>query len=143
EKEQQIVKVDRTKSGVDTELKSTNAGVFYSSDEANPDTAAHFYADVEMFTNNPDSPVTWLNYMEGWICKEVAAKANKWSGANYERYCNKDYDALYDKALKETDQAKRDAIIVQMNDMILNDEVIIQLVTRADSEGVNKKSKCY
>ncbi len=143
QKEQAFVKDAWAKIGVETELKSTSGGVFFSGDEANPDTAAHFYADVEMFTNNPDSPVTWLNYMEGWICKEVSQKSNKWSTGNYERFCNKDYDALYNQALKETDQAKRDAIIVQMNDFVVNDLVIIPLVARADAEAINKSIKGY
>ena len=56
QKEQDIVKAGWEKLGVEVELKSVDAGVFFSSDAGNPDTAAHFYTDVEMFTNNPSSP---------------------------------------------------------------------------------------
>ncbi len=141
QKEQAFVKDAWSQIGVETELKSTNAGVYFSSDEANPDTAAHFFADIEMFTNNPDSPVTWQNYLEGWTCKEVAQKSNKWSTSNYERFCSKDYDALFDQLVKETDQAKRTDLIIKMNDFLVNDVVVIPLVARADAEAINKTIK--
>jgi hypothetical protein len=42
------------KAGIELELKSIDPSVFFSSDEANPDTAAHFYADLQMFTAEGD-----------------------------------------------------------------------------------------
>ncbi|MDQ5853882.1 MAG: peptide ABC transporter substrate-binding protein, partial [Chloroflexota bacterium] len=51
QKEQALVKAAWEQLGIEVELKSVDAGVFFSSDPGNPDTAAHFYADVEMFTN--------------------------------------------------------------------------------------------
>ena len=43
---------------IKVELKSIDAGVYFSSDAGNPDTAAHFYADFEMFTDWPVQPVS-------------------------------------------------------------------------------------
>src|SRR3712207_3214141 len=45
QKEQAIIKDGWQKIGIETELKSVDAGVFFSSDPANPDTLYHFYAD--------------------------------------------------------------------------------------------------
>lgn len=144
QKEQAFVKDAWNQLGVEVELKSTAAGVFFDSAEGNPDTASHFFADVEMFTNNPDSPFTWINYMgSSWTCDQVASKATKWSGGNYERYCNKDYDALYQQALKESDPAKRNDILIKMNDLIVNDVVIIPLVARGDAETTSKALTGY
>ena len=49
QKTQAIVKQACQKAGIDVELKSVVASVFFSSDVANPDTYAQFYADIEMF----------------------------------------------------------------------------------------------
>ena len=84
QKEQAFVKDAWSKIGVSVELKSVQAGVFFSSDEANPDTAAKFWTDIEMFTNGPDSTDP-TNYLRGWTCAEIKTKAAKWSGNNYER----------------------------------------------------------
>ncbi len=144
QKEQAFVKDAWSKIGVDTELKSVNAGVFFSTDEANPDTAAKFYADVEMYTNGPDGPDTLSNYLEAWTCDEASKmnKAGKWSGANSERYCSKDFDALFAQLNKETDPAKRNDLIIKMNDTLINDVVIIPLVNRTQpTDGAAKTLK--
>src|SRR5882757_3649317 len=48
QKTQAIVKQACQKAGIEVELKSVVASVFFSSDVANPDTYAKFYADLEM-----------------------------------------------------------------------------------------------
>ena len=49
QKTQAIVKQACQRAGIDVELKSVVASVFFSSDVANPDTMNKFYADIEMF----------------------------------------------------------------------------------------------
>jgi peptide/nickel transport system substrate-binding protein len=56
QKTQAIVKAAWTEIGVNTQLRAIDAGVFFSSDAGNPDTAAKFYADVEMYTTGNDFP---------------------------------------------------------------------------------------
>src|SRR5262249_20893389 len=46
QKNQAIVKQACQKAGIDVELKSVVASVFFSSDAANPDTYSHFYCDA-------------------------------------------------------------------------------------------------
>ena len=50
QKTQAIVKQACQKAGIDMELKSVTASVFFSSDVANPDTYPHFYCDIQMYT---------------------------------------------------------------------------------------------
>src|SRR5499426_4372177 len=50
QKTQAIVKQAAAKAGIDMELKSVTASVFFSSDVANLDTYAHFACDIQMFT---------------------------------------------------------------------------------------------
>src|SRR5438045_5759702 len=50
QKTQAIVKQACQKAGIEVELKSVTASVYFSSDVANPDTYSKFYADLQMFT---------------------------------------------------------------------------------------------
>lgn len=137
QKEQAFVKDAWEKLGTKVELKSVDAGIFFSTDEANPDTAVKFFTDVEMFTNGSNTP-DQTTYLKGWTCEEIKTKSAKWTGNNYERFCNKDYDALYAQLTKETDQAKRNEISIKMNDLLVNDVVVIPLVARKTPDGYSK-----
>src|SRR4029078_11439673 len=52
QKNQAIVKQACQKAGIEVELKSVVASVFFSSDVANPDTYSHFYCDAQMYKTN-------------------------------------------------------------------------------------------
>jgi peptide/nickel transport system substrate-binding protein len=127
--EQQIVKEAWTQLGINVELKSVDAGVFFSSDEANPDTAAKFWTDVEMFTNGP-AQTDDIAYARSWVCSEIKTKAEGWRGNNYERYCNPEYDAIIEQLTTELDPAKRIALYKQANDILVKDVVVIPLIAR-------------
>ena len=85
QKTQAIVKQACQKAGIDMELKSVTASVFFSSDVANPDTYTKFYCDIQMYTTTmtqPD-PELFMNQFTSW---EVATKENKWQGRNITRW---------------------------------------------------------
>jgi peptide/nickel transport system substrate-binding protein len=136
EKTQEIVKQNLTDIGVEVELKSITPAVFFDNDPANPDTYSHFYADLQMFTIPYDSPDPGA-YMQGWICDEIPTKANDWSANNIERWCNPDYDALYEQSTREMDAETRRDLFIQMNDLLINDVAIIPLVHRKRVVGVS------
>ncbi len=71
QKTQEIVKQGWEQMGVSVELKSIDAAVFFDSDAGNPDTASHFYADFEMYTNGPSSPFP-IAYMASWASVDPA-----------------------------------------------------------------------
>ena len=106
QKEQDIVKDGWQKIGIETELKSVDASVFFSADAGNPDTNSKFYADVEMFTSTFGSPFP-LNYMKlfysGSPDVDIAQKANNWAARNYTRWINADYNRIYDQVRAETE----------------------------------------
>lgn len=86
QKEQDIIKDGWQEIGVQTELKSVDATVYFASDAGNPDTYGHFSADVEMLTFAPESPSPVL-YMERFYARDPstdwAQKSNAWSAANF------------------------------------------------------------
>ncbi|EJN08588.1 ABC-type dipeptide transport system, periplasmic component [Bradyrhizobium sp. YR681] len=124
QKTQAIVKQACQKAGIDVELKSVVASVFFSSDVANPDTYAKFYADIEMF-QIPMSQPDPAQHMRRYHSSNVATKENKWQGTNFPRWVNRDYDAAIDAADGEMDPVKRTALYIKANDLLFNDTVFI------------------
>ena len=56
QKTQAIVKQAAAKAGIEIELKSVVASVFFSSDPGNPDTYPHFYSDLQMYNTTMTAP---------------------------------------------------------------------------------------
>jgi len=129
QKTQAIIKQACQKAGIEMELKSITASVFFSSDVANPDTYPHFYTDMQMYTTTmpqPD-PELFLNQYCSW---EAASKANKWQGRNITRWQNAEYDETYKAAQKELDPVKRAALFIKCNDLVIANRVVIPVVAR-------------
>ncbi|MBO9999063.1 MAG: peptide ABC transporter substrate-binding protein [Cyanobacteria bacterium SID2] len=136
QKTQEIVKQGLSSIGVEVELKSIDASIFFSGDPSNVDTAGRFVADLQMLTtgnSNPDPAI----YMKTYTCGEISSPENNWSGQNFSRYCNPDYDTLWNQAQTELDPEKRQALFVQMNDLLIRDSVVMPIVHRADVVGVS------
>jgi peptide/nickel transport system substrate-binding protein len=129
QKNQQIVKQAAARAGIEVELKSVTASVFFSSDPANPDTYPHFYSDIQMYTNGPNAPDPQY-FMNQFVSWEVASKANKWQGRNITRWRNEDYDRAYSAADVELDPVKRAALFVKMNDLLIQNVVLIPVLWR-------------
>jgi peptide/nickel transport system substrate-binding protein len=133
QKTQAIVKQACQKAGIEVELKSVVASVFFSSDVGNPDTYAKFYADIEMFQIPLTQPDPAL-HMRRFHSQNVATKENKWQGPNFPRWVNKDYDAAIDAAENETDPIKRAALYIKGNDLMIQDTVFIPAMHRLKVE---------
>lgn len=129
QKTKAIVKQACQKAGIDVELKSVVASVFFSSDIANPDTYAHFSCDAQMFTTNMGQPDP-QRFMNQFLSAEVASKDNKWQGRNASRWSTREYDDLYDKAQHELDAVKRAAMFIKLNEMVVGDHYILPEVYR-------------
>ncbi|CAH1675886.1 Peptide ABC transporter substrate-binding protein [Hyphomicrobiales bacterium] len=129
QKVQAIIKQACQRAGIDLELKSVTASVFFSSDVANPDTYTKLYVDMEMYTTTqpqPD-PERFLNQFVSW---EVANKENKWLGRNVSRYTDPAADEAYKAAQKELDPAKRAALLIKVNEIFCEANVILPILSR-------------
>jgi peptide/nickel transport system substrate-binding protein len=138
QKTQAIVKQAAQKAGIDIELKSVTASVFFSSDVANPDTYTKFYCDLQMYTTTMSQPDPQL-FMNQFCSWEVATKENKWQGRNITRWRNEEYDKLYRSAESEVDPVKRAAMFVKMNELAVNNQVVIPVVMRPTVTAVSSK----
>jgi peptide/nickel transport system substrate-binding protein len=138
QKTQAIVKQAAAKAGIDMELKSVTASVYFSSDVANPDTYSHFSTDIQMYTTTmtqPD-PELFMNQFTSW---EIASKDNKWQGRNITRWKSEEYDKLYKAAESELDPVKRAALFIKMNEMVIQQVVVIPVVFRPRVAAVSNR----
>ncbi|QWG17522.1 peptide ABC transporter substrate-binding protein [Bradyrhizobium sediminis] len=136
QKTQAIVKQACQKAGIDVELKSVVASVFFSSDVANPDTYSKFYADLEMFQIPMTQPDPAL-HMRRYLSKNVATKENKWQGQNFPRWVNKEFDAAIEQAEGEIDPIKRASLYIKANDIMWQDTMVIPVMHRLKVEATS------
>jgi peptide/nickel transport system substrate-binding protein len=122
--------------GVETELRNIDASVFFGGDPASPDTYGKFYADIEMYTNTFDGTDPEA-YMNNWRCDEISGPENQWLGNNIPRWCSAEYEALLDELAVTVDLETRGEIVRQLNDILMQNYVMIPLVTRGDVSAVN------
>jgi len=138
QKTQAIIKQACQKAGIDLELKSVVASVFFSSDVANPDTYPHFYCDLQMYTTTmtqPD-PELFMNQFASW---EIATKDNKWQGRNITRWKSEEYDKAFRAGEGELDPVKRAALFIKMNEMVVGDYAVIPVVYRPRVAAISSK----
>ena len=135
---QTIIKDACTKAGIELELKSVVAAVFFGGDAANPDTYQKFWADIEMFTTTMTQPDP-QTFMEQFTTDQLAQKANKWASRNLVRWTSAEYDATFKAAQQEFDPVKRAALFIKMNDMVVNDGYVIPLFARPRPYGIVNK----
>jgi peptide/nickel transport system substrate-binding protein len=138
QKTQAIVKQACQKAGIEMELKSVTASVYFSSDVANPDTYAKFYSDIQMYNVNMGAPDPEL-FMRRFVSWEVAGKDNKWQGRNIPRWRSDAYDDAFRAAEAELDPVKRAALFIKMNDMVVQDPVAIPVVYRPIAAAISHK----
>jgi peptide/nickel transport system substrate-binding protein len=138
QKTQAIVKQSCAKAGIEIEIKSVVASVFFSSDPANPDTNSHFYSDIQMYAIVMTAPDPRL-FMRTFASWSVAAKANKWQERNVTRWRNDEYDRTFLAAETELDPVKRAALFIKLNDLVIQNVVVIPVVLRSQVAGVSLK----
>jgi peptide/nickel transport system substrate-binding protein len=139
---QAVVKQACQKAGIDVELKSVVASVYFSSDVANPDTYTKFFADIQMYNTTMPQPDPEI-FMNQYVSWEISSKANKWQGRNIVRWVNDEYDKNYRAAEAELDPVKRAANFIRMNDLLVEHKVVIPLVNRPQVTAVSNKLKAY
>jgi peptide/nickel transport system substrate-binding protein len=135
---QQVVKQACQKAGIEIELKTVTASVFFSSDVANPDTYTKFYSDVQMYNTTMTEPDPEI-FIKQYLSAELASKENKWQGRNITRYVNADFDNLYNTAQSELDPVKRAALFIKMNENLIENVAIIPMMNRPIVRAVSNK----
>ena len=127
---QSLIKQWWSEIGVETELKTVDASVFFGGDAGSPDTLEKFYADVQMYANNfpgtdPEA------YLAMYTCDKAPSPDNQWQGENNNRYCDPEYDKLVAELSRTSGIDERGAIARKLNDMLTKDSMtVVPLVDR-------------
>ncbi|MFP4006862.1 MAG: peptide ABC transporter substrate-binding protein [Spirulinaceae cyanobacterium] len=136
QKTQEIVKQALEEIGVGVELRSIDASIFFSGDPASTDTTERFQADLQMFTTGNTNPDPG-SYMQTYTCNQIPQQENNWTGDNVSRYCNPEYDQLWEASSQELDPEVRRQIFIEMNDMLVDNIIVMPIVDRAEVVGVS------
>jgi peptide/nickel transport system substrate-binding protein len=136
QKTQEIVKQTLEKIGIGVELKSIDASIFFSGDPANKDTTERFEADLQMFSTGNTNPDPGA-YLKTYTCEQIPQKANNWTGDNVSRYCDREYDRLWQQVMRELDEEKRRQLIIEMNDLLVNRAIVLPLIHRRETAGLS------
>jgi peptide/nickel transport system substrate-binding protein len=138
QKTQAIVKQACARAGIEVELKSVVASAYFSSDAANPDTARHFYADLQMYQLLMSRPDPQL-YMERFTSWQIPSRENKWTLGNTGRWRSEEYDRLWRASEGEMDPVRRVALFIRMNDLVIREGVVIPIVWRNEATAVSSR----
>ncbi len=138
QKTQTIVSDSLAKLGVDVQISRVRLDEFFSADPKDTQSLNHFFADMQVYSignENPD-PTT---YMGWWTCAKIASQANQWQQPNNARYCNPEYDRLWQAAKQELDPDRRVELFQQMNELLAKDVAVIPVVHRAMTNAVSDR----
>ncbi len=137
QKTQTLVEESLEKLGIEVTPKRVRVDDFFSGDPHQTNSINHFYADMQAYTTGNDHPDPTI-YLSWWLCDQIAAQENQWQKPNNARYCNADYDALWEAASRELNPEKRAALFQEMESLLAKDVAVIPLVHRATTNGVHK-----
>jgi peptide/nickel transport system substrate-binding protein len=132
---QELIKEWWAEIGVSTELKNVNGSVFFGQDPSSPDTLGKFYADVEMYTNGPVSPDAEA-YLALFTTAQIPTADNNFAPQNTSRFYSEEFDALYAELQMTADPARRDALIVSLNDLIVQSYSVVPLIDRGNVSAI-------
>lgn len=142
QKTQELIKQWWEEIGVETELKSVDAGVFFGADAGNPDNIGHFFADIQMYTTGAGEPDA-IAHLCQWVSSEAAQAENEWRGNNNMRWQNEEFDATCAEAFASIDPEERRQLAIRLNDLINEDVAMIPLVARPRVAGAASNLRGY
>jgi peptide/nickel transport system substrate-binding protein len=140
QKTQEIIKQSLGTIGVEIEIKSIDASVYFSGDPSNDNTTNKFYADLEMYTNSASSPFPIL-WFQRFLSTQIAQKENGWALNNDCRVNSPDFDKLYDAVQQEMDPKKSTPLFQQMVHLVWDQVFTLGLVSRQNVAAVSSKLK--
>lgn len=134
---QRIIKESLEEIGIEVNLEVS--GQYFSTDVNLANTLWAGTADFLMYTNGNQTPDPG-SYMREWTCGRAPQNQDgNWSGVNVARWCSEEYDELYNQAIIETDPERREQLFKQMSDMLVENVVVIPLISRTRMSGVSNE----
>jgi peptide/nickel transport system substrate-binding protein len=132
QKEQEIMKQSFAELGIDLEIRAIEASAYF--DAGNEVSFQHLYYEFGLETNGASIyPIRWyVRYLSADPLKDIAQMENGWSGRNFGRYQNAEFNAMYAQVLTEVDPETYIPIFHDMQRLVVEDVADIGLVSRKD-----------
>ncbi|MXZ89376.1 MAG: peptide ABC transporter substrate-binding protein [Dehalococcoidia bacterium] len=124
---QELVRDWWAQIGIETELVHHDAGIFFGSDRG-PETYARFFADVQMYATG--GGIEPQNHLSDNRCTHIPTRDNQWAEGNVARACNPTYDAAFEALPPLPIGPEREALVKELNDILVRSYVEIPLVSR-------------
>ena len=107
-----------------------DASVFFGGDPVVDEGATYrrFFADVQMYTTGPG--IDPQQHLAGLGCEHIQTRDNNWADGNNARACNPAYDELYAQLAETRIGPERDALVKELNDILVQNYYEIPLVVR-------------
>jgi len=135
---QSMIKENLAAVGIDVDISRVVEEDFFSADPAQTRSLNHFYADMQEYNIGSDTPDPAI-YMSWWLCNEIASMENQWQKPNNGRYCNPEYDRVWEQASKELNPENRAVLFQRLNTILAQDYVVIPLIRRAVTNGLSDR----
>lgn len=113
--------------GIETELVHYDAGIYFGS-EPTGESYRRFFADVQMYATG--GGLEPQNQLADNRCSNIPTRDNTWSAGNVARACDPEYDAAFEQLPPLPIGAEREAVVKQLNDILVRNYVEIPLVSR-------------
>ncbi len=139
---QSLVQEQLAEIGINVLIERVRTEDFFSADPDQTKSINHFYADMQEYAIGNDIPDPTI-YMSWWTCDNIAALDNNWQKPNNARYCNPDYDQLWEAVREERDSDQRNELFRQMDQKLASDVAVLPIVHRALSNGVSYRITGY
>ena len=109
QKTQAVVKQAFESIGIKVNLDQVDAGTFFDSGEGNDRNINHNYWDISMYTNSPGSPIPASFFTRGMRVPTASTLPRRATAgrANYQRYYNQEFDALFEDLLVPRPNSRR------------------------------------
>ena len=127
---QELVREWWREIGIETELIQHDASVFFGGDPVDDKEASYrrFFADVQMYATG--GGIEPQNHLSDQRCSHIPTRDNNWAEGNVARACNPEYDAAFEQLPPLPLGAEREAVVKQLNDILVQNYVEIPLVNR-------------
>lgn len=142
QKTQAVVKANLEAIGMQLEIISIDAAIFFDTAVGNDQNYAHFYWDMNVLQSVPNSPRS-LQSMETWYAgpdrENLAQASNGWAGQNTSRYVSEAYDAAFNGARTAANAEELAAQFIAMNDDLILNFVLVPLVVAGEPRAIKHR----
>lgn len=129
QKEQEIIKESFNELGINLEIAAIEASVYF--DASNIDSFQRMYYEFGLERNSGGIyPLNWYRrYVSIEPETEIAQQENGWSGRNFGRYQNPEFNELYQQASAEANEEEYLPIFHEMQRLVVEDIADVGLVS--------------